>query len=194
MSHIDNIPHIAKCGFVHRLSPLASPNYVVIGDTKVIEKRSKIINGSPLNDYIPFYFGPRSPMLYVIQKGYNGVKRVDAEQIVYCVISLQEIIDQQVDCIFTDGHALDALSTFYPSTELIHVNEIIRYNDVYAHFWNIEDDQDLKRRKEAELLVKQDLDPIFIKGYIVYNEKAKHQLIQIGIDETKVVVCPTYYF
>ena len=44
-------------------------------------------------------------MLYVIQHGYNGVKQVEPENIVYCVIKLDDLINNDIDCIFTDGRA-----------------------------------------------------------------------------------------
>lgn len=42
-------------------------------------------------------------MLYVIQHGLNGVRRVELEYIVSCVVKLENLIINDVDCIFTDG-------------------------------------------------------------------------------------------
>ena len=76
LTHIDNIPYIDRCGLVRADSPLCDPNYVSIGDRQVIGIRvSREVKGYHLNEYVPFYLGPRSPMLYVIQHGYNGVTR-----------------------------------------------------------------------------------------------------------------------
>ena len=195
ITHIENIPHIVKCGFVRINSPLRSPNYVGIGDSKVIGLRSqRDVKGFILSEYIPFYLGPRSPMLYVIQNGYNGVQRVEAEQIVYCVIRLDDIINSSKDCVFTDGHALSALTKFYEKRQLVHIDDIVRYDDVYSSQWNLENDLDLKRRKEAELLVRNDLEPQFVRGYVVYNEASKQRLENFGIDEKKIVVNSGYYF
>ena len=67
--HIDNIPHVVKYGLVHNDSPFASDSFVPIGDMSVMDARStkQLTDGSFLSEYIPFYFGPRSPMLYNIQ-------------------------------------------------------------------------------------------------------------------------------
>lgn len=195
ITHIDNIPYIESNGLVKANSPLRDSNYVSIGDTQVITKREqRLIKGYRLSDFIPFYLGPRSPMLYVIQHGYNGVKRVDAEQIVYCVIRLDDIINNNIDCVFTDGHALSALTLYYEKKDLGRINDIVNYDDVYSSMWNSEEDLDLKRRKEAELLVGVDLTPQFIRGYVVYNDSAKQRLVNIGIDATKIVVAPGYFF
>lgn len=195
LTHIDNIPYIEQCGLVRSDSPLRAPNYVSIGDRQVIDIRSgRDVKGYHLNEYVPFYLGPRSPMLYVIQHGYNGVSRVEAENIVYCVIRLEDLIHNNVDCIFTDGHALSAFTSFYQKNMLPRIDEIIKYEDVFSSWWNIEEDLDLKRRKEAELLVKQDLPAQYVRGYVVYNETARQRLISLSVAPEKVVAVPGYYF
>lgn len=194
ITHIDNIPYIDKTGFVLADSQFASKNYVSIGDPNVIEKRKIKINGINLTKYIPFYFGPRSVMLYVIQNGYNGVKKQNAEDIVYCVIKITDLIDNKTNCIFTNGHALNAFTSFYPHTSLAQLNDIVSYDDVYARYWKDDDDTDLKRRKEAELLIKEELPKEFIRGYVVYNREAKSKLLKFGIDEKKIEINPNYYF
>ena len=72
--HIDNIPYIEDVGFVLPSSPFASENYKPIGDSIVIEKRKLKPNGVDLIQYIPFYLGPRSVMLYVIQRTVGNIK------------------------------------------------------------------------------------------------------------------------
>ena len=195
MVHVDNIPYIMKFGIVQPNSPNASKDYIPIGDTSVIRKRTeKVYNNVKLSDCIPFYLGPRSPMLYVIQNGYNNVTQIDPCNIVYCIISLQDIIDSNIDCFFSDGHALDAFSEFYPASELPNIDLYVKYSDVYTRFWNDPNDSDLKRRKEAELLIKEALLPQHIKGFVVYNDKAKSKLIASGIQEKNIIVIPDFYF
>lgn len=194
ITHIDNIPYINETGFVLAGSPLASPDYKSIGDHKVIEKRKNGINGIDLTQHIPFYFGPRSVMLYVIQHGYNGVEKQKAEDIVYCVIRISDLIANKINCIFSDGHALSAITKFYTQEELPQLNNIISYNDIYAHYWVGEEDIDLKRRKEAELLIKKELPREYIRGYIVYNKEAKEKLTRYGISENRIAINSNYYF
>lgn len=195
ITHIDNIPHILKNGLVKADSPLHDENYVPIGDPQIIELRGDIeVKGYRIGDYIPFYLGPRSPMLYVIQHGYNGVQRVEPEKIVYCVIRLDDLINNNIDCIFTDGHAVSFLTSFYSRDKLSSINEIVKFDDVYSSQWNSEEDLDLKRRKEAELLIKNDLPVQFLRGFVVYNNKAKDFLIEKGVADNMIAVMPSYYF
>ncbi|MBR5399896.1 MAG: DUF4433 domain-containing protein [Bacteroidales bacterium] len=195
ITHIDNIPHILKNGLVKADSPLHDENYVPIGDPQIIGLRGDIeVKGYRIGDYIPFYLGPRSPMLYVIQHGYNGVQRVEPEKIVYCVIRLDDLINNNIDCIFTDGHAVSFLTSFYSRDKLSSINEIVKFDDVYSSQWNSEEDLDLKRRKEAELLIKNDLPVQFLRGFVVYNNKAKDFLIEKGVADNMIAVMPSYYF
>lgn len=195
ITHIDNIPHILKNGLVKAGSPLHDENYVPIGDPQIIGLRGDIeVKGYRIGDYIPFYLGPRSPMLYVIQHGYNGVQRVEPEKIVYCVIRLDDLINNNIDCIFTDGHAVSFLTSFYSRDKLSSINEIVKFDDVYSSQWNSEEDLDLKRRKEAELLIKNDLPVQFLRGFVVYNNKAKDFLIEKGVADNMIAVMPSYFY
>lgn len=196
MTHIENIPHVLQYGITHRNSQSANLNFVPIGDNSLINRRNTHIlnNGKVLGDYIPFYFGTRSPMLYVIQRGFNGVIKTDPENIIYCVTSIAKIIDSEIDFMFTDGHAIDSFSTEYSKAQIENIDNILDYNAINATVWIDENDLDKKRRKEAEFLLSQDLPTNYILGYICYNERAKSKLLEYGINENKIVIKPNCYF
>lgn len=139
-------------------------------------------------------FGPRSPMLYVIQHGYNGVRKEKPENIVYCVVRINDLVANNVDCVFTDGHAISSFTRYYGKEQLSDLDSIVSYKDVYSTFWNVDDDPDLKRRKEAELLIKGDLPIQYVCGYVVYNEMAKDRLVSKGVAAGQIAVKPGYYF
>ncbi|MPS74705.1 MAG: DUF4433 domain-containing protein [Chryseobacterium sp.] len=196
MTHIENIPHILQYGITHSDSSNANPSYVPIGDDSLINTRNKFLlnNGKCLGEYIPFYFGVRMPMLYVIQKGFNLVIPTPAENIVYCVSSVEKIMEQNADFVFTNGHAVDGFSVQYTVSDINNINEIIDWNAVKAKYWKDENDLDRKRRKEAEFLVLGDIDKKTILGFIVYNENAKKKMIDFGLEENRVHINPNYYF
>ena len=196
MTHIENIPHVLQFGITHSSSPNANPHFVAIGDSSLIITRSQFIleNGRQLGEYIPFYFGTRMPMLYVIQKGYNLVKPTSTPDIVYCVTSVQKIIDGNSEYVFTDGHAVDLFSTQYGIDDIGTIDSLIDMKAIQAKYWKDENDLDLKRRKEAEFLVSGDIPKTAILGYLVFNETAKQKLLNLGVKETMVHISPQSYF
>lgn len=133
-------------------------------------------------------------MLFVIQRGYNGVKRTDPKNIIYCVTSIAEVINSQIEFIFTDGHAIDSFSTEYSKDQIINIDNILDYNAINTSVWIDENDLDKKRRIEAEFLLRQDLPVNYILGYICYDESSKSKLLEYGINENKIVVKPNCYF
>ncbi|MFZ4591806.1 MAG: type II toxin-antitoxin system toxin DNA ADP-ribosyl transferase DarT [Ignavibacteria bacterium] len=196
MTHIDNISHIVQNGITHINSPNKNPNYKNIGDISLISSRNSLIlpNGRTLGEYIPFYFGKKMPMLYVIQKGYNGVSITLPEDIVYCASNVQKIVDSNIDYLFTDGHAKDGYSSFYTEKDVNSIDNIIDLAAINSRNWKHENDLDLKRRKEAEFLVGNDVPFTCLKGFIVYNKEAKDKMIQSGINEDIIFINPNDYF
>lgn len=195
LMHINNVPYLLRAGFVHPDSEGAYPNYIAIGDQSIIKvRKEELHHGYNLSDFIPFYFGPHTPMLYVIQNGLNGVQKFEAQDIVHCVIKIATVIEQDWDCIFTDGHAVTGITEFYTKDRLVDVNSLIKVEDVYARYWKDEYDLDLQRRKQAELLLKDEIPAQYIAGFFVYNETAKQNLVNMGVDAKRICVAPDYYF
>ncbi|TAE37954.1 MAG: DUF4433 domain-containing protein [Runella slithyformis] len=196
MTHIENISHILHYGITHHTSVNANPNFIPIGDGSLIAMRNNFLlnNGKRLGEYIPFYFGARTPMLYVVQKGFNMVAPILAENIVYCVTSVQKMIDKQLNFVFTDGHAVDGFTSQYSTADIENISTIIDWNAIKARYWRSDTDLDLKRRKEAEFLILGDISNDAVLGFLVSNENAKSRLIAFGVETTNVHVRPDYYF
>lgn len=196
MTHIENIPHILKNGITHSTSVNANPAFVSIGDSSLIATRNAFLlnNGRSIGEYIPFYFGVRTPMLYVVQKGFNMVAPTPAEKIVYCVSSVGKIIDLQLDFVFTDGHAVDGFSSQHTAADIQNIDTLLDKNAINSKYWRDENDLDRKRRKEAEFLVLGDVAHDAILGFFTYNESAKRKVIEFGADVAKVLIKPESYF
>lgn len=196
MTHILNIPHILQKGITHRLSPDRNRGYIEIGDSSLIATRQATVlsNGRRLSDFTPFYFGPKMPMLYVIQNGFNGVEKRATREIIYCVSSVQKISDLNLTFFFTDGHAASMYSSVYDKHQLEAIETLVDFQAVKTTFWHSEDDTDLKRRKEAEFLVLGDIPIQAILGYIAFDEIAKNNLLEFGISSEKIVIRPEAYF
>jgi hypothetical protein len=149
-------------------------------------------------------------MLYKVQKGFNITPETfeeifgdmpyivqnptPAENIVYCITSVQKIIEQQLDFIFTNGHAINSFTSQYSPDDIINLGNIIDRKALMAKYWQDENDLDLKRRKEAEFLVLGDIPIEGILGFVVYNQNAQTRMIGLGADATKVLIKSDYYF
>lgn len=208
MIHIENLPHILRYGLTHRSSARSNPNFKAIGDVSLIDNRSgkevPISNGELLNynypsitlgEFIPFYFGLKMPMLYVIQQGGNFVRTaIHPENIIYLACSLTSIIDNGNVYYFSDGHATDNLTTFYNSEKIHELVDIIDWEAVKAPFWGGKENLDLKRKKQAEFLLQGDAPSNIIFGYGCYNDKAKAKLVDYGVEENRIKIIPKSYF
>lgn len=202
MTHIKNIPHILRYGLTHKNSNFHDPNFVAIGDSSLIDYRStkKVnIGGNviTLGDFIPFYFGARMPMLYVIQHGGNFVPSVvSPRNIIYVVVSLKSILDDPgVIYYFTDGHATDVLTTFYDKNNIEELPSIIDWESVKTRQWSGDGiDTDVKRKKQAEFLVGKDISMEHVVGFGCYNNEVKDQLTSMGVDVSLIKVIPDSYY
>jgi hypothetical protein len=208
ITHIDNVPHILQNGITHRNSPNHNPSFVAIGDISLItlrdNKQITVDNGDFLNfdaptiklgNFIPFYFGVKMPMLYVIQNGGNFVtKSTPASKIIYLICSISQLIKSEGNYYFSDGHATDNLTTFYDKTRVYDLQKIIDWHAVRESYWGGQDNLNLKRKKQAEFLVSEDILPNLILGFGCYDETAKNELIDLGVEVEKIKVIPNAYF
>ena len=188
MTHIENIPHILKYGITHRNSPQANPQYIPIGDSSLIScrdsKQLPVDNGIndngrtiTLGDFIPFYFGVRMPMLYVIQQGGNDVPEArKPDEIVYVACRISEVVKTQDEFYFTNGHATDIITHTYDKSKYADIPSLIDWKAIESRYWGGEENLLLKVHKQAEFLASSDIPSSAIYGFLCYNEIAKNKL------------------
>lgn len=198
--HIDNVEYLLSHGMYHRNHSNSDPNYINIGDSTLIAQRNNYPvsinppNGN-LGEYVPFYFGPLSPMLLNIKTGYRGIRQRSQGEIVYIVCRVNTIAQSCEQWCFTDGHAKNSISGFY--NDLVRLSEV-DWNMVTERHWsNNEDDFDRMRRKQAEFLVKYHVPVSCISSIVVLNEIKKTIIEEIvnklGL-EIPVIVNPNNQF
>lgn len=151
--------------------------------------------GGVVADYVPFYFAPRSPMLYVIHKG--GVEGYLAGQspILHLVSSVEAVVTAKCPFVFTDGHAEMDISQFY--TELNELDKV-DWQILKEKYWNDTlDDGDRKRRRQAEFLVWQFFPFHLISAIGVINPTVAQQvtsLLQSLVKKPVVQVASAWYY
>jgi hypothetical protein len=88
---------------------------------------------------------------------------------------------------------VDGFSSFHGASDVGQIDDILDYNAIKAKYWKNEQDLDLKRRKQAEFLVAQDIPVSAILGYLVYNQAANERLVSMGV-EKKIAIRENFYF
>jgi len=206
MTHIENIPHILQYGITHKSSTNMNPNYKSIGDISLIEEREEkeihvtnggnnIITTIKLGDFIPFYFGIKMPMLYVVQHGGNFVQQAtSSEDIVYIVCNLKDLINLGQEYYFSNGHATSSLTVFYDKNSINKILNILDWQAINAQYWGGDENLDLKRKKQAEFLIKGDLPVGVIKKFICYNQKSEAKLKSLCNSKIAIEINSNAYY
>lgn len=189
ITHIKNLNHDLLHGLCIAKSPNANPNYLQIGDSSLIIYRKEIPAPDPpggtLSDYIPFYLGPRSPMLYQIASGWEDIQKYPQEDIIYYISSLDRIKASGLAYFFTDGHARSKTSITYTNDADL---DKLDWPVINSSNWK-SDETDLRRKekKQAEFLVKERV-PVECIQYIgVYNKIAEQKVLSL-LDTQQVVI------
>ena len=196
--HKNNMPYILTNGLHCRNSRAANSNYVNIGNVDLIDKRSRRLvqlqPGGTLNDYIPFYFTPYTPMLLNIKTGYNGVTKRPLSEIVILVSSLHKLRSIGAKFLFTDRHAYLSTARFF--SEIANLDQID---------WTILQRRDFRRdnedlckveRYQAETLVYGTLPIEGLVGILCYNNEVEaevNEVIGIRDIELRAIAKPGWY-
>lgn len=180
--HIDNLGYLLAHGMFHKTHENADPNYINIGDSVLIQQRSEYNVGvNPpnglLGDYVPFYFGPLSPMLFNIKTGYRGIEQREQQDIVYICCSVDSILNHCEQWCFTDGHAKTAITEFY--NDIDYLNQVDLQLAKQRYWNNTDEDFDRMRKKQAEFLVKHHVPSKCIGNIVVYNNDANQKVSKL---------------
>lgn len=155
ITHINNIPSIATSGLLSQTNPaLNGLPRIDIAHREIVGRRSDVVIplscGGKLTDYVPFYFAPRSPMLYTIHMGNVAQYQGGQSDIVYLVTTVERLT-KICSCFFTDGHPVAYPRAFYDNFAKIH--DIVDFSIMRDKMWcNTPQDPDKRRRRQAEFL------------------------------------------
>ena len=195
--HISNMASILDNGLYCR-SHINAPTLTSIGNQGLIDRRATHpVPISPfgfLNDSIPFYFTPFSPMLLNIKTG-RGVPQRPNEEIVILVSSLHHIQTLGLNFVFSNMHAYYQWANFYNNL-----------NDLDQIDWPLLQNRDFKRdqndplkfeRYQAEALIHQHCPLTALQGVLCYNEQVKSSLKDLMSERNiniPIYANPNWYF
>ncbi len=183
ITHIDNLHIFLERGGLH--APNFEPNngleYRQIHNTEIQQSRQiRTVPCGPegtLYDYIPFYFGPRSPMLLQLHTGQVEGYTEGQSSIIYLVSTVQNIVDNDSQFVFTDGHGIAAFTNWFDN--IVDLDKV-DWSIVNAEYWiDTPEDPDRQRKKQAEFLIYQFCDWSLINEIGVLDDARRRQVQEI---------------
>lgn len=163
--------------------------------------------GGMVHDYVPFYFAPRSPMLYAINGGRVAGCAWRQADIVHFETTVENVTALGRPFVFYDRNATLAFSTAY--TDLAHLDSAVAWDliteapqlDGYCMYWQsratVARYADRMERRQAEFLVRNEapLDCMTRLGVIDAAHQAQvqamvaHAGVPLAVD-----IMPSWYF
>jgi len=199
---IDNLESIISEGglLAYNVMLETGTNYTNIAYENIQDRRARIRvpcgAGGVLHDYVPFYFAPRSPMLYTINQG-NVPNYTQGQAALIHLVSHVENIEARgdLDFVFTDGHAIMEFTTFFDDLNYL---DNIDWDVMRLRYWrDTNEDNDRKRRRQAEFLVRKIFPWELITEIGVINStiKAKTEnILQNFTHKPSVIVQKSWYY
>jgi hypothetical protein len=89
--------------------------------------------GGTVHDYVAFYLGPRSVMLYQLETGWVEGYREGQEPLIHLTSTCQAIAEAGLGFVFSDGHGLARFTGWYD--DLGQLGQV-DWEAVYARQWN----------------------------------------------------------
>jgi hypothetical protein len=198
---IENLPLILGCGGLRCVSDLRNDgtDYANIAHGHLQDRRATTRvpcgPGGLLHDYVPFYFAPRSPMLYAIHKGNVAGCSHTQNDIAYLITSAEAVHDSAIGFALTDGHGITETTQFFDDLQGLGS---VDWDIMRAVIWrDTLQDGDRKRRRQAEFLVHRFAPWSLIEEVAVMRQSNVARVLEIlddGDHETPVKAMPSWYF
>lgn len=197
-THGRNLPAVLDAGELR--CHAAAATVVDVADVTIKARRMTIAvgcgPGGVVGDYVPFYFAPRSPMLFRLQKEHTEGRGDGQRALIYFATTTERLLEAGLPCVFSDGNAAHHLSTF--SADLSEMGTRVDWELMAAVIWaNTAEDGDRMRRRQAEFLVRGAVPLDLIEELVVIDDSVRSR-VQEMLDQAgsnlPVVVRPNWYF
>jgi hypothetical protein len=163
------------------------------------KRRCRVVPAPPggmVADYAPFYYAPRSPMMYVIWRGGVSTYTGGCDQLVYLMTTVDRLTELRVPLVFTDRNAVLELAEF--TTELTRLDDLVDWPLMRAKMWNNTEAQpDRKERRMAECLAHRRVPPEALTRVVAKTPacalQARSMFATVDL-QVPVDVAPDWYF
>jgi hypothetical protein len=197
-THGRNLPAIFTAGELQAHS--AAGTIADIADASIKARRTTIGvgcgPGGVVGDYVPFYFAPRSPMLFRLEREHGEGNGDGQRPLVYAVADSDLVVAAGLQCVFSDGNAAHGLTQF--SAELTQMGATVDWPLMGAVVWaNTPEDGDRVRRRQAEFLVHGAVPLDLVEELAVFDESVRLRVEELLAQTGRalpVVVRRDWYF
>jgi hypothetical protein len=200
-THVNHLASIVEHGLVaDSVAQAAGLLEVEVGNVGIKQARQdRAVPIAPFGvvaDYVPFYFAPRSPMMFAIEHGNVPTYAGGCDELVYLVTTAERLLEARLLVLFTDRNAVLAVTSFASTLE--EAEEPIDWPLMRERYWgNTSDDPDRRERRMAECLVYNKVPFEVFNGVVAKNQRsatlAQVTFDSLGID-MPVSVRPDWYF
>ncbi|MBB2890808.1 type II toxin-antitoxin system toxin DNA ADP-ribosyl transferase DarT [Flexivirga oryzae] len=162
-----------------------------------VDHLETIVREGVVADYVPFYFAPRSPMMFSIHCGNVPTYQGGCEDLIYLVSSVQRIAELRLRFACTDRNAALDYAEF--SSDEDGLGALVDWQLMKARMWaNTEEDPDRRERRMAECLVHATAPWTAILAVVAKSPevaaRAQSTLDRLGAAPMRVSVRPEMYF
>jgi ssDNA thymidine ADP-ribosyltransferase, DarT len=204
-THLDNMESILAAGHVAcDILVRQQATFTEVGDAAIKDRRRQRVipvdPGGTVADYVPFYFAPRSPMMFRIFYDHRDATPdrypAGVDPLVYLVSSVETIVSAGLTWVGSDGNSTMDPTRF--TTDLPELVSLVDWPLMTEKYWkNTPEDGDRVRRRAAEFLVHQRVPLSAILGYAVRTGQRAEELAEVlarhGQQDSYVAVRPEWY-
>lgn len=203
MTRIERLPSLVHHGLLSdnecRRRQIAG---VEIGYSHVKERRARrnvpCGAGGTLADYVPFYYAPRSPMLFAVTNGQVSLEAARTEEIIYLAGSTQAFRESGLTVVASNRHAELGYAEFTDHDGDLENDDFVDWPLMLEKYWNnVPKYPDRKERRQAECLVRPSVPWSALIGVATKDgstsRRAREILDSCGAT-TPVAAVPSWYF
>lgn len=173
--------------------PPQGPPPTIIGYTDIKQRRMHLkvtcCNNKTVGQFVPFYFCPRSPMLYTINMGNTGRAPGCQNTIVHLVSRLDRAIEYCKQWAITDRNAAESGASFFCNLSGL---DKINWNAIEARIW-----KDVRSEKMAEFLAADFFPWSAIHHIGVENDDIRNQvekMVETARVKPWIDIQPSWYY
>lgn len=158
-THVTHLPGIIAGDLLSDAIAQATGQILVeVGNLSIKERRKvRVVPVQPrgfVGDYVPFYFAPRSPMMYSIEQGNVETYQDGCDRLIYLVTNLEKLEADGLAPLLTDRNAVLKTAEFRRFVDYVD-DDFIDWPLMDTGWWNNTSEfPDRKERRMAECLVK----------------------------------------